>query len=201
MAIRLDNVTVLCDGNCQRGMYRYTAETSAALVNGEIRVLMPTGWAQDGDTLICPQCAEERALAKVHEAKIPDPANDPEPLKRTREDRLAAMKEVVKADLEEREAEFPELREFIRQIVVKDGDMPDFLGHVGDARVEVKVRGNYVEISWPGEQSMTLTLQHENLKLVSPPAFMDAKVVEWVQNCLLTMSPDEVKDEPDPVKQ
>lgn len=200
MAIRFDSVTVLCDA-CDEGRYRATAETSAALANGQLRVLRPPGWSEAGPKLICPTCAEARALEKVDQAEVPDPTNDPEPLRKTREERLDSMKEVVRADLEEREAEFPELREYVRQIMVKDGDMPDFLGHVGDAKVEVKVRSNYVEISWPGAQSMTLTLQHDDLKLVNPPLFMDAKVVEWVQNCLQTMAPDEVKDEPDPVKQ
>jgi len=205
MAIRFDGVTVLCD-TCE-GQTRAMADTSAALVDGQLRVLRPAGWAEEGDVLLCPRCAEERALEKVDEAKVPDPANDPPVIAETRENRLKLMKEVVKADLEEREAEFPELREFVRQIVLKDGDAPDFLGHIGNvrneesARVEVRVRGNYVEISWPGEQSMSMTLQHEDLEIKNPPTFMDERIVEWVQNCLRTMTPDEVSDEGEPVAQ
>jgi hypothetical protein len=211
MAIRFDGVKVLCD-MC-KGQTRAMADTSAALVDGQLRVLRPSGWSEEGDTLICPQCAEERALEKVDEAKVPDPANDPPVIAETRENRLKLMKEVVKADLEEREAEFPELREFVREIVMKDGDVPDFLGHIGDANVktEVRVRGSYVEISFgagfgpwlKGESGpgMSLTLKHEDLKLVDPPAFVDARIVEWVQNCLRTMTPDELSDEDEPVAQ
>ena len=202
MAIRFDGVTVLCD-TCEGGPYQFrvAAETSASLVDGQLRVLRPTGWVEEGDTLICPRCAEERALERVDEAKVPDPADDPPVVAKTREERLKTMKEVVRADLEDREAEFPELREFVRQIVLKDGDVPDFLGHVDDAKVEVRVRGGYVEISWPGEQSMSLTLRHEDLVIKDPPAFMDKRIIEWVQNCLRTMTPDEVSDEGEPVAQ
>lgn len=211
MAIRFDGVKVLCDV-CE-GQTRAMAETSAALVDGQLRVLRPSGWMEEGTTLLCPRCAEERALEKVDEAEVPDPANDPEPLKKTRAERLTQMKEVVRADLEEREAEFPELREFIREIVMKDGDVPDFLGHIGNANVktEVRVRGSYVEISFgagfgpwlKGESGpgMSLTLKHEDLKLVDPPAFVDPAIVEWVQNCLRTMTPDELSDEDEPVAQ
>jgi len=215
MAIRFKNVMVLCDA-CEKGpfQHRITAETSAALVDGQLRILMPHGWTQDGDTLICPTCTEAKALAKVHEAEVPDPANDPPALKETREARLETMKEVVRADLEEREAEFPELRDFVRQLVLKDGDVPDFLGHIGDAQVktEVRVRGNYVEISFgsgfgpwlKGEgigQGMSLTLCHDNLEIVDPPAFVDRQVLDWVQNCLRTMTPAEVSGSDEPVAQ
>lgn len=200
MAIRFDNVTVLCDATCKACGHRCTAQTSASLMDGQLRVLVPHGWTQDGDTLLGPNCTEERALHKVLRAEVPDPANDPEPLRADREHRLATMKEVVRADLEEREAEFPELREFVRQIVLKDGDVPDFLGHVGPGKVEVRVRGNYVEISFPGEQSMSLTLLHEGLEIRNPPPFMDQRVLGWVQNCLKTMVPEEVPEE-EPVAQ
>lgn len=209
MAIRFDKVVVLCD-SCDKGpfQHRVTAETSASLAaDGQLRVLMPHGWTQDGDMLICPTCTEQRALQKAIMAEVPDPANDPEPLKADRERRLSAMKEVVKADLEDREAEFPELREFVRKLVLKEGDIPDFLGHIGNvrnepsARVEVRVRGNYVEISWPGDQSMSLTLLHENLEIKDPPKFMDPQVLAWVQNCLRTMTLEEVSNEDEPVPQ
>lgn len=211
MAIRFDGVKVLCD--VCKGQTRAVAATSAALVDGQLRVLRPSGWSEEGDSLLCPVCTEQRALERVDEAEIPDPANDPEPLKRTRKERLETMKEVVRADLEEREAEFPELREFVRQFVMNDGDVPDFLGHIGGANVktEVRVRGGYVEISFgtgyghsmtgssgPG---MSLILKHEDLKLVDPPAFVDPTIIEWVQSCLKTMTPDELSDEDEPVAQ
>ena len=165
---------------------------------------MPPGWTQDGETLLGPGCTEERALHKAMRADLPDPAEDPPALRETREARLDTMKEVVKADLENREAEFPELREFVRQIVLKDGDVPDFLGHIGNGvktQTEVRVRGNYVEISFPGEQSMSLTLKHNDLVLMDPPPFMDPHVVEWVQNCLKTMVPEEVSGTDEPMAQ
>jgi hypothetical protein len=207
MAIRFGNITVLCDATCKACEHRCSAQTSAALEDGQIKVLVPHGWTQDGYMLLGPNCTEERALQRAMMAEVPDPTNDPEPLKADREHRLSAMKEVVRADLEEREAAFPELREFVRKLVLKEGDVPDFLGHIGNvrnepsARVEVRVRGNYVEISWPGEQSMSLTLLHENLEIKDPPKFMDEQVLEWVQNCLRTMVLEEVPTEDEPVPQ
>lgn len=214
MGIKFENVTVLCDSTCKACEHRCSAVTVASLEKGQFRVLIPAGWTQDGDTLLGPNCTEERALRKVHEADLPDPAQDPPALKETRGDRLDTMKEVVRADLEEREAEFPELREFMRQIILKDGDIPDFLGHIGDAQVktEVRVRGNYVEISFGSGlgpllkgngvgQSMSLTLKHDDLMLVDPPPFMDRQVLEWVQNCLRTMTPDEVPKADEPLAQ
>jgi hypothetical protein len=203
MTIILDSVLVRCDATCQACDHQCTAITQAVLKNGEIRVTMPPQWTQDGDQMIGPQCTEERALQKAMEADLPDPAEDPPALKETREQRLETMKETVRADLEEREAEFPELREFMRTLTVSDGDMPDFMGHVGKdkagARVEVRVRGDYVEILWPGEQTMNLTLKHEELVLVDPPPFIDPDVLTWVQSCLKTMSIAEVSDRSEPV--
>jgi len=186
---------VLCDATCKACTHRCSATTAASLTDGQLKVLIPSGWTQDGDMLIGPNCTEERALQRAMMAEVPDPAKDPPALKKDREERLSAMKEVVRADLEEREAEFPELREYVRQLVLNEGDMPDFLGHVGPGKVEVRVRGDYVEISFPGEQSMSLTLRHTNLEIKDPPAFMDRQVLDWVQNCLRTMDPAEVPDE------
>jgi len=222
MGIRFNNVTVLCDATCKACEHRCSAETVASLDNGQLRVLIPSGWTQDGDILLGPNCTEERALRLVHGADLPDPAEDPPALLETRRDRLETMKEVVRADLEDREAEFPELREFVRQIVLKDGDVPDFLGHIGNGvktQAEVRVRGGYVEISmrphgvefdltgkkasrWePGREKLSLTMKHDNLVLVDPPPFMDPQVVEWVQNCLKTMAPEEVSATDEPVAQ
>jgi hypothetical protein len=210
MGIRFDSVTVLCDATCKACTHRCSATTAASLDDGQLRVLIPAGWTQDGDMLLGPNCTEERALQRAMAAEVPDPDKDPPALKKDREERLKAMKEVVRADLEDREAEFPELREYVRQLVLDEGDVPDFFGHIGDAKVktEVRVRGNYVEISFSHAivpllkgknptQHMSLTLKHENLELVDPPAFVDRQVVEWVQNCLRTMDLAEVSpDEP-----
>lgn len=212
MGVRFENVVVSCDSTCKACEHQCTALTIAKLEDGLIRVAIPPGWTQDGDTLLGPNCTEERALYKAMQADLPDPADDPEPLRETREARLDTMKEVVKADLEEREAEFPELRDFVRRIVLKDGDVPDFLGHVGPGKVEVRVRGDYVEISFGQNlgswlkngsdgQGMSLTLRHRDLEIENPPAFMDPQVLEWVQGCLRTMTPAEVSDDDGPVAQ
>ena len=211
MTIKFDNVTILCDED-ENVCECTAAATSAILRNGEINVVLPASWSKDGDRLVGPSCTERRALQRAMLATVPDPSNDPAPLKATRAQRLETMKETLRADLEEREAEFPELREFMRQLVLADGDVPDFLGHIGDAKVktEVRVRGDYVEISFShalaplleGEnpaQHMTLTLQHKDLELINPPAFVDPAVLTWVQNCLKTMTVEEVSDRPKPV--
>lgn len=213
MAIRLNGVVVLCDATCKACEHRCTAETSASLEDGQLRILVPSGWSQDGDLLLGPNCSEERALKRVQAAKVPDPADDPPELSDVREARLAVMREVVKADLENREADLSELREYVREVMLHDGNVPNFLGHVGSpsVRTEVRVRGDYVEISFheglePSVKegtgpAMSLVLKHDELELVAPPKFVDPIILEWVQNCLRTMTPEEVTEATAPVFQ
>ena len=54
----------------------------------------------------------------------------------------------------------------------------------------VRVKGAYIEISWPYRSGMSLTLKHHDLELVEPPPFLSDKLLMWVQNGLRTMKDD-----------
>lgn len=202
MAIRLDGLTLLCDDTCPKCLHRCTVQTSAILEHGTLRVLIPHGWTQEGEKVLGPNCTEEHALAKIKNALVPDPANDPPVVQQHREWSLEQMREVVREVLAEEKA--PDGPKLFAEVARDPRDNePDFSGHFGEGMslVEVGVRGQYVEISWPNEQGISLTLQHHDYRLRAIPSFLDPKLVEWLQNCLLTMAPNTPRVTDNPVVQ
>lgn len=204
MPVRIEGVAIICDGQtCKLSKRPFIAFAHVDIRKGSLSIVPPRGWTRDDeDYWFCPLCSENRVLEKTLQAEVPNSDEDPPILKISREERLREMKEIVRADLEEREAEFPELREYIRSLIEENS--PDFVGYVGVGtkyRTEVRVRGKYVDISWPGSQTLSLVLQHKDLKLVSPPSFIDRSILEWVQNCLLTIDPNEISNNAETMSQ
>jgi len=67
---------------------------------------------------------------------------------------------------------------------------PDFEGHVGDRvgrKVEVRVKGAFVEITWPDANGSSLMLRHNDFELGERPPFLDPVVYEWVRNGVRVM--------------
>jgi len=201
--ISFGSITVICD-HCNNGPGdRYAAMSTADLIDGRIHVHLPNGWTQSPtDEMFCPRCSETRAYKKLRDAPIPDPANDPEPLKATKERRMRWMKKAIREDLADTgyghdiDEDAEDAKDLIKYMkILQEENAPDFMGHFGDKciPIEVRVRKQHVEIQWPGD-GMSLTLRHADLKIVEAPPFIDSRVIEWVQGCLSTMTPKEVAD-------
>lgn len=204
MTVKLNGVEVLCDGECGHRpgqcRYRCSATTKAALgLDGRPHVELPHGWTQREGQVFGPNCTDQMALAKALRAPMPSPEDDPPILAKGRDKRLEVMREVVKEDLFEdaesteglialsgERAALDEMREIVEQ--GSSPDEPDFAGSpsASDAKIEVRVKGDYVEISWPDRPGLSLTLRHEGFQLLDPPAFVDENLLKWVQGCLAT---------------
>jgi predicted nucleic acid-binding Zn-ribbon protein len=205
MGIRLDKVTVLCDDTCKACLHRCSAVTTAVLEPKGIKVELPSGWTQDGDRLFGVNCSEERALRKVHDAEMPDPSKvDPQfraQSEHAKELMRPVVRDALREDLEEEAEEDERVREMDESVLqglrIVDGgdDEPDFRGRIGNtmAVTEVRVRGEFVRITWPGSSDVELELRHENFELVKVPPFLAAEVVTWVQNGLKTMKGQPVR--------
>ena len=197
--IRFD-VLVTCDW-CDHGPGdRYTTPGTAEMRDGVINISLPRGWTKDKEgEFYCPRCTERRAMEKALETELPDPEKDPEPLKATKERRMKWMKKAIREDLADPDAdEYDDdldLKHYVKSLQ-DDDNAPDFLGHFGEEGTLIEVRANkdFVEVKWPGDQNMSLTLRHKELQLLNPPPFIDHQVMEWVQGCLRTMTPKEVED-------
>ncbi len=210
MTVKL-NVEVQCDGECgsRTGQCRYRCSqaTGATLhADGKVGVDLPSGWTSSFSPeshlvhVFGPNCNDQLAMAKALRAELPKPENDEPLIAKGREKRLEIMREVVKEDLAEDankhdafialDGETPaldEMREFIEKKVV-DSAEPDFVGSPeGTAgKIEVRVKGDYIEISWPDRPGLSLTLQHKRFILVDPPAFVDEDLIRYIQGCLAT---------------
>lgn len=202
MTIKIGNLVVVCDGGCapynsqQAGYCSNTcrAHTEGLLLStGGVATELPAGWTQEDDKVFGPMCSERRAMAKIMQAEVPDPEKDPPKLKEQRKKSVEIMRSVIKEDLEGKSDLQEKIQELRNQVsMLTDDESPDFTGTYESEKVEVRVKAELVEISWPGtvDSLTSITVRHKDLVLVNPPPFLDKKLVEWINGCLKTMEGD-----------
>ena len=212
MTIRINNITLFCDGRgCSRRGGGHTAKTYAFLKEGEIQVHIPNGWKQDAEGHMgCPACVEYETMKRLIQTDTPNPIHDSEEVREHREFQKKNMREMVREVLDEEKATAA-TRNRLHCLSASDAKSvplsqwddglskpvtsgtkgePDFFGQVGESekKIEVRVCGAGVEISDPAVDGMTLTLKHHRYLLRDVPYFVDPEIVYCVQQGLLVMA-------------
>jgi hypothetical protein len=186
--LRFTGVVVTCDDPETSCEQRCSENTYAMQEGDRLRVVLPRGWTQKGETIFGPNCTEQHAARKILSTPLPDPEQDPPILKVRREKQMEMMRQVIREELRGATSEARSMYEKLLGTVRTDDGEPDFSGHVGESpdRVEVRTKGQWVEITWPTHEGMSLTLRQEGGRLIDPPPFLDAALLVWVQNGLRT---------------
>jgi hypothetical protein len=200
------SVVLLCEGRISDGRPCLSEATAWARlgINPLLSVTdAPKGWSLANGVVLCPICAEQARLERLLATPLPDGSADPEAVKRFREWQAEQMRSVVRADLNEAKAPSPQA---LAHAPVKAApDDPDFEGHVGDKvgrKVQVRVKGAFVEVTWPDSNGSSLMLRHNDFELGERPPFLDPVVYEWVRNGVRVMrNSGAVTNPEDPIAQ
>jgi hypothetical protein len=204
--LRVD-VTVACDGRLEDGHCLSEIRTVMELIPGGVdRVMTPRGWSCHDNRWLCPRCGEQVVLARLIQTSPPDGSADPAVVRDFRKWQKEEMRQIVREELETA-AEAKALK--APAPLVEGGAAisyserePNFAGHVGTgvgSMIEVRVKGAFVEITWPEADGSSLVLRHSDFTLVERPPFLDPVVYEWVKNGVKTMRGGAVTNHEDPI--